>query len=92
MLAPTCAWTGQSSTDSAVLFAGKGHMEKSAVPIMNPGENHSQGSLYVNVHGLKLKEMLSEKQNEGFRKLSACVLVHLRSQQSTLLSLPGAEC
>lgn len=66
--------------------------KKNAVPIMKPGENHSQGSLYVNVHGLKLMEMLSEKQNEGFRKLSACVPVHWRSQQSTLVSLPGAVC
>lgn len=45
---------------------GRSHGKKNAVLIMKPGENGSQGSLCLNVHGLKVKEMLSEKQNKCF--------------------------
>lgn len=68
------------------------HVEKNAVPIMKPGEKHSQGSLDVNVLGLNWSKFYQKSRTECFRKLSACVPVHSRSQQSTLVSLSGALC
>lgn len=92
-LAPACPVLGQarSSTCSTVLFAVKGHTEKTAVPRIKPvEENHSNNSLCLNVHELKLKRMLSGKQNKYFRKYSACVFMHPESKQSTLVSFLGA--
>lgn len=96
LLAPACdypALLGQarSSPYSAVLFAVKDHTKKIAVPRIEPvEEKHPKNSLYLNVHELELKQMLSEKQNKYFRKHSACVFMHPKSKQSTLLSFLGA--
>lgn len=96
LLAPSCdyrAMLGQarSSAHSMVLFAVKDHTKKSAVPRIKPvEEKHPKNSLYLNEHELKLKQMLSEKQNKYFRKYSACVFMPPKSKQSTLASFLGA--